>query len=941
MKKNNLHSHTIFKSSVLMGLLGISAILISANTKAASALFFSVMCSSLSVGTCNAIFQGGLLKEQVVIPFAADPIDESKLRPGSIGGNAVDLEGAHSVIEGAFQGGPTGEHADSEIELNRQNLGPDHSFNIPSGGKPSPLFGAREFTQNLFIFEEFGIEKLAASRDQRNLPLPGVSTDLNNPELSSIQTKSQPDGRELESFLGSPGLHPFPKRVSNTQVTNPWWSIICSYLGKTDCSHGGPIEGRPPGEGWAHQRWQEFYPEVSYKTAITGARVNHGFRNKRQMHGYNVGEFAPGGLYHRGGSSAGTEVRFHPNFPVQNHKSVWTFDGTMPPKLLMVRYGQPVIMRNFNALPIDVSANKGFGLHTISTHEHNGHNPAESDGYAGAFFFPGQYYDYRWPLALAGHDTINTDAKEPKAGTPCTAGEVLRVQRKTGSELVKCDVSRDPSGKFGTINIRGHFRETMSTHWFHDHMLDFTAQNVYKGNAAMMNYYSAIDRGNEALNDGINLRLPSGSGLPWGNRDYDINLVLADKAWDAQGQLWMNVFERDGFIGDQMTVNWAYRPKLDVRARRYRFRLLNGGVARYLKTALVKEVIGSSGEMPGPARSGVSYNRIPFHLIANDGNIMEHSVAFDGTLGTRKGELPSQAIGERYDIIVDFSKHGILPGDKLYFVNILEHKSGKRPEKVIPLAEVLSERYKASIDVSAARYKNADPVVGKFLRFDVVPCVNNLGKEVVCNDPSMDPALFTQGKLKMLPQPEFTAEELKNARHRTFTFGRGSGTDNVPWVVKTDGGQSYVADLRRISAAPNLASLTAEGMGQVEIWHIVGGVGGWSHPVHVHFEEGKILNRDGKPVPQWEKWARKDIFRIGNEENSSSKLDVAYRFREFSGTYVEHCHNTTHEDHAMLVRWDLERPGQLLLMPSPIPEWECVHYVESVAEKTFRTGKAP
>jgi hypothetical protein len=39
--------------------------------------------------------------------------------------------------------------------------------------------------------------------------------------------------------------------------------------------------------------------------------------------------------------------------------------------------------------------------------------------------------------------------------------------------------------------IRGDWRETMSTHWFHDHMLDFTAQNVYKGNAVMMNYYSA------------------------------------------------------------------------------------------------------------------------------------------------------------------------------------------------------------------------------------------------------------------------------------------------------------------------------------------------------------------------------------------------------------------------------------------------------------------
>jgi manganese oxidase len=119
----------------------------------------------------------------------------------------------------------------------------------------------------------------------------------------------------------------------------------------------------------------------------------------------------------------------------------------------------------------------------------------------------------------------------------------------------------------------------MSTHWFHDHMLDFTAQNVYKGNAVMMNYYSALDRGNEAHDDGVNLRFPSGTALPWGNRDYDVNLVIADKAWDQEGQLWFNIFNLDGFIGDRMLTNWLYKPYFDVRARRYRFRILNGSVS--------------------------------------------------------------------------------------------------------------------------------------------------------------------------------------------------------------------------------------------------------------------------------------------------------------------------------------------------------------------------
>jgi hypothetical protein len=79
----------------------------------------------------------------------------------------------------------------------------------------------------------------------------------------------------------------------------------------------------------------------------------------------------------------------------------------------------------------------------------------------------------------------------------------------------------------------------MSTHWFHDHMFSFTAQNVYKGMAGMFNIYSGLDRGAEDIVDGVNLRLPSGrasvSGKSWGNLDYDVNLMLADKAWDATG----------------------------------------------------------------------------------------------------------------------------------------------------------------------------------------------------------------------------------------------------------------------------------------------------------------------------------------------------------------------------------------------------------------------
>ncbi len=278
-----------------------------------------------------------------------------------------------------------------------------------------------------------------------------------------------------------------------------------------------------------------------------------------------------------------------------------------------------------------------------------------------------------WAMLDIGTATISV----PTA-FPCAPGETLFVN-DADPDLKTCDN--------GSIKIRGDWRETMSTHWFHDHMQNFTVQNVYKGNAVMMNYYSALDRGYEAIEDGVNLRLPSGSAMPWGNRDYDVNLVIADKAWDANGQLWFNPFNTDGFLDDQILVNWQYEPHLKVRARSYRFRILNGSVSRFFKFAVVREISGNGGEFPGPKGSGVSYTRVPFHMIGNDGNLMEHAVPFDGSLdldgdgdGNKQNHnaiLPTQGIAERFDIIVNFAKNGLKTGDKLYFVNLMERKTGK------------------------------------------------------------------------------------------------------------------------------------------------------------------------------------------------------------------------------------------------------------------------
>ena len=187
----------------------------------------------------------------------------------------------------------------------------------------------------------------------------------------------------------------------------------------------------------------------------------------------------------------------------------------------------------------------------------------------------------------------------------------------------------------------------MSTHWFHDHMFSFTSQNVYKGNAAMFNIYSGLDRGNEEIDDGVNLRLPSGTAKDWGNLDYDVNLMLADKAFDSEGQLTFDIFNFDGFMGDVMTVNLACNPYFEVERRKYRFRILNGSVARFFKIALANA-------------SGAAQ---PIIQIANDGNLLPHPVTLLA--------LDEMGIAERYDIVIDFSTYTI--GDKLHLVNLADH----------------------------------------------------------------------------------------------------------------------------------------------------------------------------------------------------------------------------------------------------------------------------
>ena len=645
--------------------------------------------------------------------------------------------------------------------------------NIPTGLPPSPLFTATAFSQ----------------------PMPRFDLLSRNPV--SV-------------------LNPAPMAQANTtqQAVDP-------ALG----GGMGPIEGRPPGPIWAHQQFSTLPPVIAVQASMEGAKINNA---------YNPGVSS---LQNSGINAANPfHPTFHPNLPDQTALKLWTYNGTIPPKLIVARYGEPILFRLSNKLPVQQSQNGGFGIHTISTHEHNGHHGAENDGFTGAYFFPNQFYDYHYPIVLAGRNSINTDASDINASSPTDAG--------------------------GLTKVPGDWHETMSTHWFHDHMFSFTSQNVYKGMAGMFNIYSGKDRGAEDIIDGVNLRLPSGrasvSGKSWGNLDYDVNLMLADKAWDANGQLAMDIFEFDGFLGDRMTVNLAYKPYMEVERRKYRFRILNGAVSRFFKIALS--------------------DSSPMIQIANDGNLLPHPVVLT--------KLDEQGIAERYDIVIDFSRYSI--NQKVWMVNLAEHQDGKRVDKDLSVSEALSG-------------DSDDPCVGKFLEFRIV------------RDPAQPD--ISQVPDPLIPNPDLSA--IPVARERTFEFNDGANqttNDPVtsfrgPWGIKTnDQGDTLAADFGRISAAPRF--------GTREIWTLKNGGGGWDHPIHIHFEECQTLARNGSAsnVPAWEK-GRKDVWRL----RPDGDVKITLQFRDFGGMFMEHCHNTVHEDNAMLLRWEIDDLGTPFLQPLPTP----------------------
>ena len=563
-----------------------------------------------------------------------------------------------------------------------------------------------------------------------------------------------------------------------------------------------------------HQRWSDFY----------------GFTNP------HLGVYAPNTDYYE---LENCEVDWnfyspqeHPNFS----SKVWTYKDLTPnangdhacaPLRIKAHYGRPVMMRFFNCLPMQDPTsmvggdNQGFGINQMSPHLHNAHNPPGSDGGPNRFYDSSQFYDHWYPNVRAGFASTHIkDAPPPSY-----------------------DRNYKPyKDQFGTYPCPGDWRETQSSLWFHDHRMDFTSQNVYKGMAAFYSLFSDdinLDTGDEKTG----LRLPSGK--------YDIPIIIGDKTFDQNGQMFMDLFNSGGFKGDMTTVNFKIKPYLNVERRKYRFRILNGGPSTFLELSLKN---GSNNKSKNVSTL--------LTRIANCGNLLPIAQV-----------VPSirQGVAERSDIIIDFSLYQ--KDDVIYLENKLESKAPSQGTTGKILASGASTEILKFIVGDLPQ--DPDYSGGDFKGGVAQPGVDSLALKRLREQPMV--------AFPVRPQPTVK---------RKFTFGTSNGAWNI-------NGKLYSPLV--MSAYPV--------EGSCEEWEFSSG-GGWSHPVHIHHEEGQVINRGGltgNNLPKDDQ-SRKDVYRIGDGSQgtaNTSSLKFQMQFRDWTGDYPVHCHNVVHEDHGMMFRFKI------------------------------------
>jgi FtsP/CotA-like multicopper oxidase with cupredoxin domain len=261
---------------------------------------------------------------------------------------------------------------------------------------------------------------------------------------------------------------------------------------------------------------------------------------------------------------------------------MWTFDGTFPGPTIRRPAGERTRVTFVHRLPRSAGE--------LSVHLHGGHNSSFHDGQPGGV-------TALQPQAL--YCDVSSDLPARVSGNDLLIGPGER--RRYVYDLVE---DGEPE--------RAVFQ------WYHDHRLERTAPNVWRGLAGMWIIDDEVDR---------SLPLPKGP--------HDIPLMIVDRGFDADNQLsdpFADVRRPpdDGVTGRYVLVNGAYLPHHHVAARRYRLRALNASNFRSYNLHLSDDTplvqIGTdSGLMPEPVERQ--------HVLIGPGERVEVVVDFRHSAG--------------------------------------------------------------------------------------------------------------------------------------------------------------------------------------------------------------------------------------------------------------------------------------------------------------------
>jgi FtsP/CotA-like multicopper oxidase with cupredoxin domain len=249
--------------------------------------------------------------------------------------------------------------------------------------------------------------------------------------------------------------------------------------------------------------------------------------------------------------------------------------------------------------------------------------------------------------------------------------------------------------------------------------------------------------------------------------------------------------------------------------------------------------------------------RIPFWQIANDGNLLPKPLQVFSS---------RQSVAERADVIFDFNKLTAPGGPaagatRLWLENRLIQTSGRGPSK---------------------EYDPAGTPRNALIEF-------RLG--AITADASVDPAQITSFAPITLPPLPRAADITVT---RTLAWGRSNGG----WVVN---GKPINCDEIRFTMKRD----------RWERWIFKTG-GGWAHPIHNHFVEGRLISRNGVAIgPNSPEFGRKDVIWLGDGD----ECEYWVKATDYVGVYPMHCHNSVHEDKGMMLLFRVNDVGDTNDMP--------------------------